>query len=30
MFNVNHDQFNKQIFSHWQKGKKIFAFLYWV
>ena len=28
--NVNHDQFIKQIIAHWQKGQKIFAFLYWI
>ena len=29
-FNVNHDQFIKQIIASWQKGQKIFAFLYWI
>jgi len=27
---VNNDQFIKQIISRWQKGQKIFAFLYWI
>jgi len=30
IFNVNHDQFIKQIITRWQKGQKIFAFLYWI
>ena len=30
IFNVNHDQFIKQIIARWQKGQKIFAFLYWI
>ena len=29
-FNANHDQFIKQINAGWQKGQKIFAFLYWI
>jgi len=29
-FNVNHDQFIKQIIARWQKCQKIFAFLYWI
>jgi len=29
-YNVNHDQFIKQIIARWQKGQKIFAFLYWI
>jgi len=29
-FNVNYDQFIKQIIARWQKGKKISAFLYWI
>ena len=29
-FNVNNDQFIKQIIARWQKGQKIFAFLYWI
>jgi len=29
-FNVNNDQFIKQIIAHWQKGQKIFAVLYWI
>ena len=29
-FNVNNDQFIKQIIALWQKGQKIFAFLYWI
>ena len=29
-FNVNHDQFIEQIIARWQKGQKIFAFLYWI
>ena len=29
-FYVNHDQFIKQIIARWQKGQKIFAFLYWI
>ena len=29
-FNLDHDQFIKQIIARWQKGKKIFAFLYWI
>ena len=29
-FNVNNDQFIKQIITGWQKGQKIFAFLYWI
>jgi len=27
-FNVNHDQFIKQIIARWQKAQKIFAFFY--
>jgi len=30
VFNVNNDQFIKQNIACWQKGKKIFAFLYWI
>ena len=29
-FNINNDQFIKQIIARWQKGQKIFAFLYWI
>ena len=29
-FNLNNDQFIKQNIASWQKGKKIFAFLYWI
>ena len=29
-FNVNNDQFIKQVIACWQKGQKIFAFLYWI
>ena len=29
-FNVNNDQFIKQIIARWQKGQKIFAFFYWI
>jgi len=29
-FNLNNDQFIKQIIASWQKGQKIFAFLYWI
>ena len=29
-FNINNDQFIKQIIASWQKGQKIFAFLYWI
>ena len=29
-FIVNNDQFIKQIIVRWQKGQKIFAFLYWI
>jgi len=29
-FNVNNDQFIKQIIARWQKGQKISAFLYWI
>ena len=29
-FYINHDQFIKQIIARWQKGQKIFAFLYWI
>ena len=29
-FKVNNDQFIKQIIARWQKGQKIFAFLYWI
>jgi len=29
-FNVNHDQFIKKVIARWQKGQKIFAFLYWI
>jgi len=29
-FNVNNDQFIKQIIALWQKVQKIFAFLYWI
>ena len=28
--NINYDQFIKQIIARWQKGQKIFAFLYWI
>jgi len=27
---VNHDQFIRQIIARWQKGQKIYAFLYWI
>jgi len=30
IFNLNHDQFIEQIIARWQKGQKIFAFLYWI
>jgi len=30
LFNINNDQFIKQIIARWQKGQKIFAFLYWI
>ena len=29
-FNVNNDQFIKQIIAIWQKGQKILAFFYWI
>ena len=29
-FNVDNDQFIKQIIARWQKGQKIFAVLYWI
>ena len=29
-FNVNNDQFIQQNIARWQKGQKIFAFLYWI
>jgi len=29
-FNLNNDQFIKQIIARWQKAQKIFAFLYWI
>jgi len=28
--NVNHDQSIKKVIARWQKGQKIFAFLYWI
>ena len=29
-FYIDNDQFIKQINAGWQKGQKIFAFVYWI
>jgi len=30
IFKYKYDQFIEQIIARWQKGQKIFAFLYWI